>query len=151
MDAVIDSSALISLSRAGLLHLVDRLPFSLFVMEVVWDEVVTAGLAAGYPDAAAVESALAGTRVRPSRHSGPADRAVLEASRRATLLLCNDQALGRRARNIGVRWLRTVDVVRVLHDLGLVSPTEARGAVVALRDALRITPALAREHLKEIK
>jgi hypothetical protein len=66
MDAVIDSSSLISLARAGLLPLL-RQPFvQPIILDAVRIETVDAGLAGSHPDAVAIEAAtVAGRSGRP--------------------------------------------------------------------------------------
>jgi hypothetical protein len=152
VEAVGDSSFLISLARAGLLALLRRLPFELVWLEAVKRETIDAGLAGGHPDAAAIESATRGLLVRPT---GPAPAAsvdviVVDAAVRAGLLVSNDLALGRRARNLGAHWLRTADVVVLLNETGGIDKGEARAAIAALRDATRISPDLAGAYLDRI-
>lgn len=54
--------------------------------------------------------------------------------------------LGRRARNLGVQWLRTADLLVA----GGLPVAEARAALVALRDSGRVTPALVDQYLEEL-
>jgi len=73
---------------------------------------------------------------------------VVTAAREVGTLVANDLALGRRARNLGVRWLRTADLVVLGVRTSVISDGEARDAIVALRDAGRLTPELAGEYLE---
>ncbi|MCE7883019.1 MAG: hypothetical protein DYH08_04010 [Actinobacteria bacterium ATB1] len=154
MQATLDSSTLISLSKAGLLLLLDRAPFEVVIPASVHQECVTDGRAGGHPDATAIETALHGADIRTDeaeRRKVAVDVAVIQLARETGTLVANDLALGRRARNSGVRWLRTVDLVRVLHEIGRLTQDEARAAIVSLRDSCRITPDLAQQHLEELE
>lgn len=149
MEAVLDSSFLISLARAGLLDLMQRVPFDLVLLDVVKAEAITSGIASGHADAAAIETATGALAARATGRSAgrPVDAVVVEAAAKVGLLVANDLALGRRARNLGAQWLRTADVVVLLADLGRIELPAARGAIVALRDAQRITTEMADTHL----
>jgi hypothetical protein len=145
---VVDSSSLISLARSGLLHLLDRSLEQLQLLDVVWDEAVTAGKAGQYADAFALETSL-GTRSQHS--SGPAptvDQAVLQAAAADGTLLANDLTLGRRARNLGARWLRTADFIVLLRHTGACTLEEARSSVESLWSAGRITESLRNDYLE---
>ncbi|MBM4246846.1 MAG: hypothetical protein FJ148_24145 [Deltaproteobacteria bacterium] len=152
MEAVIDASSLISFARAGLLDLLRRVPFDLVLLAEVRAEAVTSGLVSGHADAAAIEAATRPLSVRASKAGSrrPVDAVVVEAATAAGLLIANDLALGRRARNLGAQWLRSADVVVLLADLGRIDRLLARAAVVALRDASRITPELAAAYLDRL-
>lgn len=147
---VIDSSSLISLARSGLLPLLAKLPFEPVILDVVAHESVAEGLARGHADAAAIESAISGRPRKASDRSSSVDAAVLTAAKEVGTLVANDLTLGRRARNHGVRWLRTADLVLLASRAGIIDVPEARTAIVALRDALRITPELATAYLEEL-
>jgi predicted nucleic acid-binding protein len=152
MDAVIDSSSLISLARAGLLPLL-RQPFvQPIILDAVRIETVDAGLAGSHPDAVAIEAATVGWEERktpPGQSS--VDAVVLEASRPVGMLVANDQALGRRARSLGVRWLRTADLVVLLVRTEHIPGEDGRRAVMALRDAGRLTAEMADEYCVELE
>ncbi|MDQ3612328.1 MAG: hypothetical protein M4D85_12140 [Actinomycetota bacterium] len=150
MRAVIDTSTWISCARAGLLPLVDHCAFEVVTLDVVRAEAVTAGVAGGYADATAVEAALAGRPVTVAPAAATPDAAVLQAANEADLLVTNDLALGRRARNMGVAWLRTADLVIVAVRTGGISASEGRSALAALRDAGRITAELAEDYLEDL-
>ena len=152
MEAVVDSSFLISLARSGLLGLLGRLPFDLVWLDAVKRETVDAGVAGGHPDAAAIESATRGLAVRPAGGAAAStvDAIVVEAAARAGLLVSNDLALGRRARNLGAHWLRTADVVVLLRETTAIDAGEACAAIAALRGAMRLSPELADAYLDRI-
>nr|MDQ6948409.1 hypothetical protein [Actinomycetota bacterium] len=76
--------------------------------------------------------------------------AVLAAARGVGTLITNDLALGRRARNLGVRWLRTADLVVFATRASTIGAGGARDAIVALRDAGRLSHELAVEYLEEL-
>lgn len=150
MQAVVDSSALISLARAGLLHLAPRLPIEVVLLDVVWDEAVRAGRDGGHVDAASLESVFAASARRPAEAAASVDAAVLAAAVGVGGLVANDLALGRRARNLGVTWLRSADLLMAAVAVGGIGVAEARDGVLALRDSGRIAPALAAEYLEEL-
>ncbi len=75
---------------------------------------------------------------------------MLAAGRLDGFLATNDLALGRRARNVGVAWLRTADLVVLAARSGLSSSEEARNGIVALLAAGRITPQLANDYLEDL-
>ena len=145
---VVDSSTLISFARAGLLGFLARLPLPLVVLDVVWEEVVIAGRTGQHADAIAIEAAF-GERPReraPAR--GNVDDAVLGAAVSDGVLACNDLTLGRRARNLGVRWLRTADLIVLAARSGASSHGEAAAGIEALAHAGRITENLRDEYLE---
>lgn len=151
VQAVLDSSSAISLARAGLLGLIDRLPLDLVILDVVVGETVGEGLATGHADAAAIEAALETFPVRATAGEHPSvDAAVLAEATTIGMLVCNDLALGRRARNLGVLWLRTADLVVAGREIGALGTPEARASIAALRDAGRITESLANAYLEEL-
>lgn len=145
---VFDSSALISLARAGLLPLLARVPADVVVIDVVWDEVVQAGRAGQHPDAVAIADALGD---RPPHIAPPArtvDDAVVLAAADDGVLACNDITLGRRARNLGARWLRTADLLVLLQRSGAATHAETLAGIESLYRAGRITDDLRREYLE---
>lgn len=150
MRAVVDTSTLVSLARAGLLGLLERSGLELVILEVVVAEAVTAGLAGRHTDAAAIETALTGRPVTVAPQAQTTDAAVLLAAIDAGLLLSNDLALGRRARNSGVLWLRTADLVILAFRSSRFSAVQARAAVQALHHAGRLTGPLADAYLEEL-
>jgi hypothetical protein len=145
---VFDSSSLISLARAGLLPLLPLLPVTVVVLDVVWDEVVVAGRAGQHPDATAIGDALSGATIQRSARQGTVDDAVVLAAAADGALACNDVTLGRRARNLGARWLRTADLVVLARRCGVAGPAEARAGIESLFSAGRITAQLRTEYLE---
>lgn len=103
-------------------------------------------------DATAIETATSAFTVRSTArllgHS--VDTVVVEAAAKVGLLISNDRALGRRARNLGAHWLRTADVVVLLQERRTLDAVEARAAIVALRDTKRISEGLADTYLDQI-
>jgi predicted nucleic acid-binding protein len=151
----VDSSTLISLAWAGQLELLSHTPIPLIVPPEVRHETVTEGLARGYPDAAAIEQAIKtipSPTPAPDHPTGshPVDHAVLESGRRHGALLTNDLALGRRATNLGVRWLRTADLVVLCVRTSTISGDRGIAALKALRSAGRITEDLLDAYLEDL-
>lgn len=150
MYAVLDSSSLISLAWAGALDLLDNLPVDLVVPAEVARETVEQGLSGGYADAAAIESAIKRLQVAEAVDADTVDDSVLAVSREHGVLITNDLTLGRRASNVGVRWLRTGDLLILGFRTGSVGQTRAVAVVRALRSSGRITEYLARAYLREL-
>ena len=65
-------------------------------------------------------------------------------------MITNDVALGRRALNLGVGWLRTADLVVVSARLNRITPERGRAALQSLHDSGRITPELLDAYRKEL-
>ncbi len=145
---VLDSSTLISLARAGLLPVLTRLPFELVVLDVVWEEVVVAGRSGLHADAVAIEQALADRPRQIAPDANTVDEAVLLAAVDDGILACNDLTLGRRARNLGARWVRTADLLVILVRSGAVAITEAASGIEALFNAGRISQAMRDDYLE---
>lgn len=150
MDAVLDTSTLISLAWAGVLDVLRASPLSLIVPSEVYSEAVEQGRIGGHADAAAIESAVAPLEIRSSGQTGSVDERVLDLGRRVGLLITNDVALGRRAANLGAGWLRTADLVIVCARLDKIPVDRARAALRSLHDAGRITPELLEAYVKEL-
>jgi predicted nucleic acid-binding protein len=156
----VDTSTLISLAWAGQLELLGRAPVELVVPDEVRQEAVVDGLARGYADAAAIEQAIktipgsAPSRATDARTSADemqsVDHAVLEAGRLHGALLTNDLALGRRAANLGVRWLRTADLVVLCVRSEQIDNDRGVAALKALHSAGRITEALLTAYLEDL-
>lgn len=151
MYAVVDSSTLISLAWAGQLELLEHAPLELVVPAEVRAETVDDGLDAGHPDAAAIETVLKALVTADPAPARTVDESVLAVSRRHGVLVTNDLALGRRAANLSVRWLRTADLVLLCVRTGRVPAARGIAAVRALRSAGRITESLAAAHLEELR
>ncbi len=147
---VVDSSTLISLARAGLLAVLPRLPVELVILDVVWDEVVVAGRSGQHADAVAIEHALNTRPRRPTAVAGTVDEAVLVAALDDGTLACNDMTLGRRARNLGARWVRTADLLVLLARSGAGGEKEAAGGIEALFTAGRISQQMRDEYLETL-
>jgi hypothetical protein len=149
--AVIDSSTLISLAWAGLLPLLDDMPLDLVVPAEVIAETVDEGLDHGCADAAAIGAAVKALVTADPVGTRTVDDAVLTVGRQHGLLVTNDLALGRRAANLSVRWLRTADLVVLCVRTRRMSYDRGRTAIRALRSAGRITDELARTYLEELR
>ena len=147
---VVDSSSLISLARAGVLDVLDRLPQRPRILDVVWDEVVTAGRAGQHADAYAIHAVLGHEPRHPSADAPTIDHAVLLAAVSDGTLLANDLTLGRRARNLGARWLRTADLILLVHLAGWSTAEEASHGIAALWSAGRITDSLRDDYREAI-
>lgn len=150
MDAVSDSSTLISLAWAGQLDLLQRCPLRLILPAEVRQETVADGLARGHPDAAAIEVAVAPLAAMAAPDLPTVDEAVLHLARSVGMLVTNGIALGRRAVNPGAGWLRTADLVVLCVRSGQVDSTRGRSAVHALFSAGRLTAELFEAYRKEL-
>ncbi|MQB02191.1 MAG: hypothetical protein GEU78_18395 [Actinobacteria bacterium] len=151
MKAVLDSSTLISLAWSGLLDMLRRCPLDLVVPSEVRQETVVEGLARGHPDAAAIEVAVAPLESVAAHETSSVDEAVLHLGRTVGLVCTNDVALGRRAANLGIGWLRTADLVVLCVRSGRISPERGSASLQALRSTGRITENLLDDYLKELK
>jgi hypothetical protein len=126
------------------------------VPDEVYREAVVEGVARGYSDVAAIEQAIKLIHdSTPDASTSTAemdtvDHAVLEAGRTHGALFTNDLALGRRAANLGVRWLRTADLVVLCVRTGAVDTDRGVTALKALRSAGRITEELLDTYLEEL-
>lgn len=149
VDAVIDSSTLISLAWAGHLDLLQRSPLRLIVPAEVRKETVAEGLARGHPDAAAIDVAVAPLASMAAPDMRTVDEAVLYLGRSVGMLLANDVALGRRAANLGAGWLRTADYVVLCVRSGEVDATHGLAAIHALFSAGCLTAGLYEAYRKE--
>ena len=131
------SSTLISLAWAGQLEFLSHAPIPLIIPEEVRQEAIKA-----IPSPAPESH-------RPAA-SQSVDEAVLEAGRRHGVLATNDLALGRRAANLGVHWLRTADLVLLCVRTSTVSKDRGIAALRALRSAGRITDDLLNAFLEDL-
>ena len=150
MNAVVDASSLISLAWSGALWLIAKAPVDLHLPTPVRDEVVVTGLARGYADAATIQANIEDLPLVDVEVASTVDAAVLEASTNVGALVCNDIALGRRASNLGVVWLRTADLVVLTVRSRSVPKARGRDVLTALRDAGRITDELLTEYAEEL-
>jgi hypothetical protein len=141
---------MISLARAGLLQLLGRLSRRPRILDVVWEEVVVRGKASQHPDAFVIDAVLGGEPRDASPNAPTVDLAVLRAAAADGVLVANDLTLGRRARSLGARWLRSADLLVLLLEAGLATPEEARGGIDSLWSAGRITDSLRDEYLERM-
>ena|SRR5438552_1517651 len=152
MRAVIDSSSWISLARAGLLDLLRAVALEPVLLDVVHAEIVDEGRRGGHPDAAALTAAVAGVRVTTTTGRERAvDARVLDAAKDIGVLIANDLALGRRARSLGVAWIRSADVILLAVRSGSVSSREGLDGLRALEDTGRITSELAEAYREQLQ
>lgn len=150
MRAVIDTSSLISLAWAGQLELLPSVPLTVLVLDSVYQESVTDGLGHGHPDAAAIEHAIASmTRIEDPAGVSVDDRVVVAAASYGAVIT-NDQVIGRRARNLGARWVRTADLVILTVRSGFVDPSAGGAAIQSLHSAGRITDGMRDRYLEEL-
>lgn len=147
---MIDTSSLISLARAGLLDVLESCGLRFVLLDVVRIEAVEEGAAKGYADATAIRARIAGWPVDPVPAARSVDETVLRAAAEVGLVITNDLALGRRARNLGASWLRTADLVLLAAATGGLTREVAAAAIVSLRDAGRLAPVLAGAYLEEL-
>jgi len=148
--AVIDTSSLVSLARAGLLDVLAACGLHFVLLGAVRGEAVESGLAHGHADAAAIEARIAGWSIEPGAVGASVDEMVLRAASTVGVLISNDLALGRRARNQGTSWLRTADLVLLAVAAGGLTRELGRSAMLSLRDAGRLAPLLAADYLAEL-
>lgn len=150
MNAAVDASTLISLAWSGSLWLIGISPIGLHIPAPVRDEVVVTGLSRGHADAAAIEASIKDLPVIDVVVESTVDAAVLEAGRRAGAIVCNDIALGRRAANLQVMWLRTADLVVLTVKADAISAHQGQGVVEALHGAGRVTDELLADYMEEL-
>jgi hypothetical protein len=148
--AVIDSSTWISLARSGLLPLLSKIPVEPVLIDVVEQETIAEGLAGGHGDAQAIRDAAPPLFVTASRGPSSTDEAVLLAAIEIGTLVANDVALGRRARSLGVLWLRSADLIVLAVRKGTVGVVEGRRAIQSLLASGRITSELADAYGREL-
>ncbi len=152
MRAVIDSSSWISLARAGLLDVLAAVPVEPILLDVVHAEIVDEGRRGGYADAAALTAAMEAIPVVPTqRRQGPVDSAVLNAAETVGMLVANDLALGRRARSLGIAWIRTADLIILAVRSRSMSSSVGLEALTALEACGRVTPELADAYREQLR
>src|SRR2546422_1058512 len=150
MRAVIDSSSWITLARAGLLSVLHTASVKPVLLDVVHAEIVDEGRRGGSPDAAALTAAVAGIPVTPTKGQGPIDSRVLDGAQEVGVLIANDLALGRRARSLGVAWIRTADLIVLAVRSGSMSSADGVAGLTALEDTGRITRELAEAYREQM-
>lgn len=123
------------------------------MLDSVVEEAVAQGRVNLHADSFAIEAALdaLGLDVIDAPTARSIDDAVLQAAVEAGVLLTNDLTLGRRARNLGARWLRTADLVVMLVRRSIIDASRGRAAIISLRDSARITDQLAHDYLEELQ
>lgn len=151
MRAVVDSSTWISLARAGLLHVLNAAAVEPVLLDVVHAEIVGEGRRGGHADAAILAAAVAAVPVTATTSRDPADARVLEGAQWIGVLIANDLALGRRARTLGVAWIRTADLIIAGVKRGSMSSSDGAEAVRALEASGRITSELADAYREQLR
>ena len=151
MRAVIDSSSWISLARAGLLHVLRGVAVEPVLLDVVHAEIVGEGRRGGHAEAAALTAAVAAVPIKATARRDPADSRVLTAAQEIGVLIANDLALGRRARSLGVAWIRTADLIILAVQNGSMSSTEGVEGLRALEASGRITSELADAYREQLQ
>lgn len=151
MRGVIDSSSLIALAWAGRLDVVRHSPLDLLVPDVVHEETVVLGAAAGHPDATAIAAVLRDLGSVRAPAGPDVDARVLHAARDVGGLVSDDLVLGRRARNVGAWWLRTGGLVVLCARTGRLDVADAAAALHALLQAGRVTTELGRHYLRLVE
>lgn len=151
MRAVLDSSTLISLAWAGQLGVLAQVPIEWVVIDAVYREAVTEGLAHGHADAAAIERAIAELERQQDPTGATVDARVLAAAAEVGALAANDLVLGRRAGNLGAHWLRTGDLVVLATTVRALGTVAGRQAITALHDAGRLTDELRDAYLGDLR
>jgi hypothetical protein len=89
--------------------------------------------------------------VERTAESPSADDRVLAAAADVGMLISSALAPGRRARNLGVAWLRTADVIVWMTGAGRISATAGAAAITALRDPGRLSGSLAESYLEDLR
>jgi len=132
------------MARAGLLGVLRAAAVEPVLLDVVHTEIVEEGRRGGHADAAALSSAVAGIApTSTGRGKAAVDARVLEGAQVVGVLVANDLALGRRARSLGVAWIRTADLIVIAVQNGSMSLIEGTEALQALVSSGRITRELA--------
>lgn len=143
MRAVIDSSSWISLARSGLLDLLHAASVEPVLLDVVRAEIVEEGRRGGHADAAILATAVAAIPVTATQADDLPDARVLEGARQIGVLIANDLALGRRARSVGISWIRTADLLILGVKKGSMSSADGMAGLRALEASGRISTELA--------
>ncbi|MBV8527262.1 MAG: hypothetical protein JOZ75_03000 [Candidatus Dormibacteraeota bacterium] len=144
MRAVVDSSSWISMARAGLLEVLRAAAVEPVLLDIVHAEIIDEGRRGGHADSAALSTAVGEIALTATgRGTASADAGVLEVAQQVGLLVANDLALGRRARSLGVVWIRTADLVVIAVRNGAMTSGDGTEALRALVTSGRITRELA--------
>jgi len=150
MRIVLDSSTLISLAWSAQLPLLARLPIEPVVLMAVYKETVVEGRSRGHADAVGIEQALSALTPAPDPDQASVDAMVISAAADVGALASNDAVIGRRAANLGARWLRTGDLVLFGLAAGSYRKAVAIQAIEALAATGRINAHLRDGYLKDI-
>jgi hypothetical protein len=135
-----------------LLNLLQAVPVEPVLLDVVHSEIVEEGRRGGYPDAAALTTAVTSVPVVTTKAPhGPVDARVLEAAQGVGVLIANDLALGRRARSLGISWIRTADVILLAVRSGSISTAEGSDGLTALEATGRVTRELAEAYRDQLR
>ncbi|PZR78047.1 MAG: hypothetical protein DLM65_14210 [Candidatus Aeolococcus gillhamiae] len=148
---MVDSSTWISLARAGLLDILRTVSVDPVLVDVVHAEIVDEGRRGGYPDATALSAAVASIPQTPTSGSAPVDARILDAAQSIGMLIANDLALGRRARSLGIAWIRTADLVILAVKNRSMSAREGIEGLSALEASGRITQELADAYREQLQ
>ena len=165
---VADAGPLMALAKLNVLPLLKRLYGTVLISQTVYDEVVTEGLARGYPDAGVVQRFWQQQQWRPrivkpeeipqdlqqaGLDPGERESLCLAVQERAVLLLVDDEAGRIAARERGVRIKGTLGVlVEAFHqELLDFEELELLCVQIGQRDDIWISTELCRRVLAEIK
>lgn len=151
MRAVVDSSSWISLARAGLLDVLRSAAVEPVLLDVVHAEIVGEGRRGGHADAVVLAGAVAAVPVTPTEPDDRVDTRVLNGARQIGVLIANDLALGRRARSLGVAWIRTADLVVLSVKQGSMSSADGVEGLRALEASGRISAELADTYREQLR
>jgi hypothetical protein len=91
------------------------------------------------------------TSTDPLANLARIDQLLLLAAAADGVLVANDRTLGRRARSLGARWLRSADLLVLLAATGSCSRQEVRDGIESLWSAGRITESLRDEYLERLR
>ncbi|WP_290816965.1 DUF3368 domain-containing protein [Halovivax sp.] len=164
---VFDAAPLIYLAKADRHSSVDELPPACVTPELVYEEVVTAGLAEGYPDARRIERAVEDgvldvapvevtatlERLRRNENLGDADAVVLALASERDGTAVVDERYGRMVADAeGIETRGTASVILRLLREGAIDAEEVRATIDGMIDAGRyFAPALYAKILRKIE
>jgi len=147
VQLLLDADGLIKLNRAGvLIQLAETHPC--VIPGAVYDEVVTRGKVHLYPDADAIEAAVAGrVAVMPVQHGpgepefglGAGERGILDLLPQLddAFVVSDDRRFLTVLSMRGIAFLTPADMLVVLARQGVLTEAEARAALERLRPAIR--------------